>query len=114
MDTATRQEYRQETDKKTEYTQLNSLLAAKHSVEIQAADVQQKISSLQNKLASYRREIADLDKEFHMEVIRVKPTEVVGPRKRPEKTDKTLLKAVLKAAQSNPGLIEKIQDELDL
>jgi len=106
MDSQERQQYRQEVDRKTEYANLNAILAEKHKLDMQLADLTQQMAALQ-------RKIAELDKAYHKEIVSVRPTVVVDKTTQSRGKSKSLLNAVLKAAQANPGMLEKIQDNLD-
>ena len=105
MESIDRQTVREEFDKKTEYEKLNLLLAQKHQIDENIADLHQQISAL-------RRKSAELDEEFHREVIKVRPSTVEPAKDKKKPADTSLLKAILKAAEKNPELMSRIQDEL--
>ena len=107
MEPTDRQSIREEFDRKTEYEKLNSLLANKHQIDEQIADLHQQISAL-------RRKSAELDEEFHREVIKVRPSVLEPAKDKKKPTDTSLLKAILKAAEKNPDIMIKIQDELNI
>lgn len=101
METTARQQIRQVHDTQSEYATLNSLLQQKQLVDNQIADLLQQVAAL-------KRKSAELDAQFHKNVISVKPS-VVESQKQKTNTQ-NLASRIIAAMKADPSLARKLED----
>lgn len=108
MDTETRNQIRLVHDTKTEYANLNDLLAKKQQVDSQIADLMQQLAGL-------KRKASELDAAFHRGVVAARPSVVQDKPSSPRQKTTTPTQQILEVLKKNPQLLSKLADlDLDL